>query len=356
MLPVRSWPNARRRRCTATARRPLLRLRRGLRAAATLDRRGARGLSVAGRPDERVATGLCAAGTGAGVGRRARARRGPTYDRPLRILGSLGAEVTAVGCDEDGLDVDALEAELRRGRPPAFVYVIPTFQNPTGPTLSTERRNRLVELAAEHDLLVLEDDPYGASGSRASRRRPCSSSTAAGTLPFPLVLEDGRPGHPRRLPRPAGTPRACRGGGAASTYITPALLSQATVTNSSGGGSSRGTSSSSARCSCPPRRAARGARGAPPRGGASGNARRAATSSGSTCRGRRRAELLYAAARIGVTFVPGPDFYPWGGGGRGSARLASAMPRRRSSPRASGGCAGLVAPTASVELRQQHAA
>ena len=48
----------------------------------------------------------------------------------------------------------------RRARP-AFLYTIPTFQNPSGRTLSTERRRRLVELAAEHDLLVLEDDPYG---------------------------------------------------------------------------------------------------------------------------------------------------------------------------------------------------
>ena len=86
----------------------------------------------------------------------------PTYDRPLRILGSLGAEVAPVRCDEDGLDVEALEAELRRGRRPSFLYVIPTFQNPTGRTLSAERRTRLVELAVEHDLLVLEDDLYGA--------------------------------------------------------------------------------------------------------------------------------------------------------------------------------------------------
>ena len=52
---------------------------------------------------------------------------------------------------------DALES----GRKPAFLYTIPTFQNPSGRTLSAERRHRLVELAREHELLVLEDDPYG---------------------------------------------------------------------------------------------------------------------------------------------------------------------------------------------------
>jgi DNA-binding transcriptional MocR family regulator len=86
----------------------------------------------------------------------------PTYDRPLRILGALGAEVAPVPCDEDGLDVDALEAELCRGRPPAFLYVIPTFQNPTGRTLSAERRAALAEAAAHAGLWLIEDDPYSA--------------------------------------------------------------------------------------------------------------------------------------------------------------------------------------------------
>src|SRR3954469_12572508 len=85
----------------------------------------------------------------------------PTYDRPLKILRELGSEIVPLHCDDEGLDPDALEAALRSGDHPAFLYVIPTFQNPSGRTLSTERRRRIVELALEHDLLVLEDDPYG---------------------------------------------------------------------------------------------------------------------------------------------------------------------------------------------------
>jgi DNA-binding transcriptional MocR family regulator len=85
----------------------------------------------------------------------------PTYDRPLKILARLGAEVVALPMDEEGLEIEALEAELRRGSKPAFLYTIPTFQNPSGRTLSVERRRALVELVREHDLLVLEDDPYG---------------------------------------------------------------------------------------------------------------------------------------------------------------------------------------------------
>src|SRR5215212_7789777 len=85
----------------------------------------------------------------------------PTYDRPLKILRELGADVVAIPQDDEGLDVDALEEELRRSPRASFLYTIPTFQNPSGRTLSTERRRRLVELAREHELLVYEDDPYG---------------------------------------------------------------------------------------------------------------------------------------------------------------------------------------------------
>src|SRR5947209_15670096 len=80
----------------------------------------------------------------------------PTYDRPLKILRRLGAEIATVPMDDDGLVPDELpEGDF------AFLYTIPTFQNPSGRTLSVERRVRLAELARERNLLVLEDDPYG---------------------------------------------------------------------------------------------------------------------------------------------------------------------------------------------------
>jgi DNA-binding transcriptional MocR family regulator len=84
----------------------------------------------------------------------------PTYDRPLKLLASFGAEVVPVALDEQGLDPDALERELAAGET-SFLYTIPTFQNPSGRTLSTERRRRVVELAASYGVPVLEDDPYG---------------------------------------------------------------------------------------------------------------------------------------------------------------------------------------------------
>src|SRR6266568_3527263 len=85
----------------------------------------------------------------------------PTYDRPLKILAARGVETTAVAMDDEGLDLDALAQALRDGKKPAFLYTIPTFQNPSGRTLSEERRHRLAELVREHELLALEDDPYG---------------------------------------------------------------------------------------------------------------------------------------------------------------------------------------------------
>ena len=83
----------------------------------------------------------------------------PTYDRPRKILAAAEIDFGEVPVDAEGLDVDALEQELDNG-PTAFVYTIPTFQNPTGSTLSLERRRRLAELVRERGVQLLEDDPY----------------------------------------------------------------------------------------------------------------------------------------------------------------------------------------------------
>src|SRR5919199_6185735 len=62
----------------------------------------------------------------------------PTYDRPLKILAGLGAQVEALPMDDDGLEPEALAEAVGRGPKPAFLYTIPTFQNPSGRTLSLE--------------------------------------------------------------------------------------------------------------------------------------------------------------------------------------------------------------------------
>jgi 2-aminoadipate transaminase len=89
----------------------------------------------------------------------------PTYPGAVPCFGSYEADVVQIEMDSDGMRVDAMEAALdqlaREGRRPKFIYTIPTFHNPAGVTMSLPRRKRLVEVARERELLVLEDNPYG---------------------------------------------------------------------------------------------------------------------------------------------------------------------------------------------------
>jgi DNA-binding transcriptional MocR family regulator len=84
----------------------------------------------------------------------------PTYDRTLLSLRGRGADVRMVELEPDGIDVDALERVLKAGAAPKLAHIIPNFQNPAGYTLSAAKRQRLLELAREHDFVIFEDDPY----------------------------------------------------------------------------------------------------------------------------------------------------------------------------------------------------
>ncbi len=84
----------------------------------------------------------------------------PTYDRTLLNLRNRGADVRMVELETDGIDVAALEALLTSGVKPTLAHVIPNFQNPAGHTLSADKRAALLRLAAEHDFVLFEDDPY----------------------------------------------------------------------------------------------------------------------------------------------------------------------------------------------------
>jgi 2-aminoadipate transaminase len=154
----------------------------------------------------------------------------PTYDRPLKILGELGAEIVPIDMDEEGLDPDALEAALAESPGPAFLYTIPTFQNPSGRTLSTERRQRIVELARAQELLVLEDDPYGLVRFEGEPQ-PSLLELEGGehvvyTSSFSKTVAPGARVGYFILPSDL---RAELEATSTSTYITPGLLGQATV-------------------------------------------------------------------------------------------------------------------------------
>jgi 2-aminoadipate transaminase len=283
----------------------------------------------------------------------------PTYDRPLKILDALGAEVVAVPQTVEGIDVDALAEELRRGPRPAFLYVIPTFQNPSGRTLGADGRRRLVELAAEHDLLVLEDDPYGLvrfegtapptlheleGGERVIYSSSFSKTVAPGVRVGYMVL-------PERLTGPIEAL-------ATSTYITPALLSQATVHEFL----RRGALALNLQLVQSLLKARRDALLAALDEHLEGSGARWNRPEGGYFLWLDLPEavdavtLLAAAEGIGVTFVPGPDFFPRGGGGRSAARLAFSFASPGLLGEAVSRLATLLPSASAVELRQQHAA
>jgi 2-aminoadipate transaminase len=153
----------------------------------------------------------------------------PTYDRPRKILAETPGSFDEVGIDANGLHVGELERSLASGGAD-LMYTIPTFQNPTGVTLSRERRLRLSELARHEGLAVLEDDPYGlvrfegeplptvfelAGGEGVTYSSSFSKTIAPGVRVGYLIV-----------PRETVAEVERR---AASTYITPGLLAQATV-------------------------------------------------------------------------------------------------------------------------------
>jgi DNA-binding transcriptional MocR family regulator len=149
---------------------------------------------------------------------------GPTYDRALHISARHQVEPVPLPMDEDGLDPAAIEL------PAAFLYTIPTFQNPTGSTLSAQRRHQLAALVRDHALPTLEDDPYGLvrfegeplpsvfeleGGEHVMYSSSFSKTIAPGLRVGYAIVPAALGAKLEEL--------------VASTYITPALLPQATV-------------------------------------------------------------------------------------------------------------------------------
>lgn len=85
---------------------------------------------------------------------------GPTFLATIQCFRLYGAEVISAPIDAQGVDTEALEKLIAEHRP-KMVYLIPTFGNPSGATLSLERRKKVLELAVKYQTLVVEDDPYG---------------------------------------------------------------------------------------------------------------------------------------------------------------------------------------------------
>ncbi len=88
----------------------------------------------------------------------------PSYHESLLLLRNHGLSAQAIPVDKDGMNTEILELRLKdlreQGIKPSFIYTIPTFQNPSGITLSEERRRELLKIAREEDVLIIEDDVY----------------------------------------------------------------------------------------------------------------------------------------------------------------------------------------------------
>jgi 2-aminoadipate transaminase len=243
---------------------------------------------------------------------------GPTYDRALHIVARHDGEPAPLPMDEEGLDPDALQL------PAAFLYTIPTFQNPSGRTLSLERRRRLAELAAERKLLVVEDDPYSLVRYEGEPL-PSIFELAGGegvvySFSFSKIAAPGlRVGY---LVGPAELIARLEGL-AVQTYLTPALLAQATAFEFV----SRGLLEPNIGRVVELLRGRRdamhdalteelpeGASWSRPEGGY--------FTWLDFPPGTETADVLARGEEHGVAFVPGRDFFPPGRGGEGSARLA----------------------------------
>jgi 2-aminoadipate transaminase len=247
----------------------------------------------------------------------------PTYDRPLKVAGRLGVSVEAIRQDEDGLDVDALEGKLSADPSPAFLYALPTFQNPSGRTLPLERRQRLVELTEEYDLVILEDDPYGrvrfegeslptlyelGGGERILYSSSFSKIVAPGVRVGYFVLPRGLAAELESV--------------AVNVYLTPALIPQAAVFEFVRRGNLDGNIARVCELLKLRRDAMQEALGSD-----LPDARASRPEGGYFLwldfpAGVDSAALLERAEHAGVTFVRGTDFYPSGSGGESSARLA----------------------------------
>jgi 2-aminoadipate transaminase len=145
----------------------------------------------------------------------------PSYFLALRIFADHGLRPVPIPVDQDGLDLDRLEEALEHDRP-AFLYTIPTFQNPGGVTLSAERRARLAALSREKNFLVAADEVYHCLHFTGAPPRPLAAYIDEGNIfsvgSFSKILAPGlRLGWiqapPERVQQLAGSGLLDSGGG-----------------------------------------------------------------------------------------------------------------------------------------------
>ena len=243
----------------------------------------------------------------------------PTYDRALHIIARHQGEPVPTPMDGEGLDPDTLELDGA-----AFLYTIPTFQNPSGRTLTLDRRRRLAELAQAGSVLIVEDDPYSLVRYEGERQ-PSIYELAEGegvvySFSFSKIAAPGlRVGY---LIGPADLIARIEAL-AVQTYLTPALLPQATAHEFVSRGLLEPNLAKVISLLRERRDAMRdaleqempeGANWSRPEGGY--------FTWLDFPEGTDTADVMARGEEHGVTFVAGRDFFPPGKGGESSARLA----------------------------------
>jgi DNA-binding transcriptional MocR family regulator len=153
----------------------------------------------------------------------------PTYDRAYKLFLAAGAAILVASVDEHGVLPDQVEVALVGQSQPAFVYVIPTFQNPTGSTLTAERRAALADFSLRREVPIVEDDPYSLvrfEGEALPALFDYTQHRSIYMSSFSKTISPGlRVGFmvlPDRLSEELAA-------AATDTYITPVQLSQAVV-------------------------------------------------------------------------------------------------------------------------------
>jgi DNA-binding transcriptional MocR family regulator len=105
----------------------------------------------------------------------------PTYSLALGIFADHRLNLVGLPMDENGVIIEAIEEELAH-QTPAFLYIIPTFHNPTGRTLSADRRKQLVQLSQEHDFLIVADEVYQLLAYSGTPPAPMAKYTESTTV------------------------------------------------------------------------------------------------------------------------------------------------------------------------------
>ena len=96
----------------------------------------------------------------------------PSFIGGLNVFRSYGARLVGVPVEDDGMNLNKLEDALKSNKNAKLIYTIPTFQNPSGVTMSQEKREQILALAEKYDVLIIEDNPYGELAFGGEHYRP----------------------------------------------------------------------------------------------------------------------------------------------------------------------------------------